>query len=254
MIPNLFHFVFGLKEQTEPLHLVHALAIISCARVNKGAKIFFRYHHEPYGAYWEVVKPLVKLIKVTPPDNIFGIPIKHYAHQADIIRLNALLEIGGVYADMDTIFVNKLPPELFKKPFVMGEQGEMGLCNAFMMSGRQSRFAKRWLDGHASAFKGGKPGTPEWDNHSVFFPGQLAKTIPSDIHIEPQTSFFKHLFTAHGLSGLFEKTDTDLDNVYSIHLWENIAWERHLSKLTPEIVKSTDTTYNCIARRFLDEI
>ncbi|SMF29077.1 glycosyltransferase [Desulfovibrio gilichinskyi] len=254
MIPNFFHFVFGLKKQTEPLHLVHALAIISCAKVNKPVKIFFHYQHEPHGPYWEVVRPLVKLIKVVPPDNIFGIPITHYAHQADIIRLNALLEFGGVYADMDTIFVNPLSPDLFTKPFVMGQQGEMGLCNAFMMSSRQSRFAKRWLDGHSSAFKGGKPGTPEWDNHSVYFPGQLAKAIPLDIHIEPQSSFFKHLFTKAGVDQLFEKKDTDFKNVYSMHLWENITWKDYLSKLTPGRIESKDTTYNCIARRFLDEI
>jgi hypothetical protein len=254
MIPNLFHFVFGLKEQTEPLHLVHALAIISCAKVNKPAKIFFHYYHEPYGPYWDAVKPFVKLVKVIPPESIFDIPITHYAHQADIIRLKAMLEFGGVYADMDTIFVNPLSNDLFTKHFVMGKQGEMGLCNAFMMSSKQSHFAKRWLYGHSRAFKGGEPGTSEWDNHSVYFPGQLAKTIPSDIHIEPQSSFFKHLYTKAEIDKLFEKNDTDLKNVYSMHLWENITWKDYLSKLTPEIIKSKDTTYNCIARRFLDEI
>ncbi|TIH15830.1 hypothetical protein D0S45_09615 [Marinifilum sp. JC120] len=254
MIPKIFHFVFGFKEQTEPLHLAHALAVLSCARVNRPQRIFFHYYHEPFGVYWDLIKPLVKLVKVEPPKEIFGIPIKHYAHQADIVRLNALLEIGGVYADMDTIFVNPLPEELFEKPFVMGRQGEMGLCNAFMMSTRQSRFAKRWMDGHAGAFKGGNPGTPEWDNHSVFFPGQLAKTIPADIHIEPQTSFFKHLFNKFGLKALYEDNDTDLGKVYSLHLWENIAWDRYLSGLTPQIIKEVDTTYNCIARRFLNEI
>ena len=47
MIPNIFHFVFGLKEQTEPFHLMYYLCLASCIEVNTPDKVCFHYHHEP---------------------------------------------------------------------------------------------------------------------------------------------------------------------------------------------------------------
>ena len=48
-----------------------------------------------------------------------------YAHLADFIRLVKLFECGGVYADIDTIFVNKLPDRLFQQNFVIGKENDV---------------------------------------------------------------------------------------------------------------------------------
>ena len=44
-----------------------------------------------------------------------------YAHHADFVRLAALIEYGGVYADIDALFLRPFPDELFSEPFVIGE-------------------------------------------------------------------------------------------------------------------------------------
>ena len=48
-VPNRFHFVFGLKPQTEPFHIAHYLCLQSCLQVNSPDRIDFYYHFEPEG-------------------------------------------------------------------------------------------------------------------------------------------------------------------------------------------------------------
>ena len=251
MIPKIFHFIFGLKEQKEEFHLTYYLALKSCLEVNNPDKINFYYKHEPYGPYWDQIKPSLNLIQVEPPIEIFGIPINHYAHQADIIRLQALIEEGGIYADIDSVFINPYPNNLYDKEFVMGKQGNEGLCNALMMSSPNSHFAQKWLGDHNVCFKGGAPGTDGWCTHSVYYPLYLSKQIPSSIHIEKPSSFFHFLYHQDHLKLLFE-SDTPLNtDIYSLHLWENISWDPYLSKLNKEYITKNNTTYNKIVRQFI---
>jgi hypothetical protein len=44
VIPNQFHFVFGLRKQREPFHLAHYLCLESCRCVNQPESIRFYYH------------------------------------------------------------------------------------------------------------------------------------------------------------------------------------------------------------------
>ncbi|MEQ1839008.1 MAG: glycosyltransferase [Verrucomicrobiales bacterium] len=77
-----------------------------------------------------------------------------YAQVADSIRLDKLIEHGGVYADIDTLFVRPFPDHLFVRAFVIGrgdrirnpETSEWSapLCKALMFSEPVSAFARRW--------------------------------------------------------------------------------------------------------------
>ncbi|CAO3621663.1 unnamed protein product [Cunninghamella echinulata] len=53
-------------------------------------------------------KPYLTLHQVDLVPEIFGQPISHFAHQADIIRLDVLNEYGGIYLDMDVISLKPL--------------------------------------------------------------------------------------------------------------------------------------------------
>lgn len=107
--------------------MVYYLCLQSCLRVNKPERILFHYHHEPYGEWWERIKPDLELHQVEPERFVIDNPAytQHheglfiranaldYAHQADFLRLKILIEHGGVYADMDTIFVKPLSHHFF---------------------------------------------------------------------------------------------------------------------------------------------
>ncbi len=272
LIPNIFHFVFGLKKQTEPFHLVHYLCIESCFQVNQPDAIHFYYHYEPFGKYWDMIKGKVIPIKVDLTPIVSGYKYKdrfikkfRYAHQSDFIRLEKLNEFGGVYADIDTIFVNKVPDVLFTKPFVLGREQDIvdpktgqltsSLCNAFIMSEKRSEFLAKWMHDMDKSFDG------TWSNHSTLLPQQLSRKHPKLIHVEPIRSFYKYTFNNKRINSLFLKCDTDFEGVYSIHLWSHLWWDKsrvdfsicHAGMLTEENVRNLDTTYNIIARKFLPE-
>lgn len=269
-IPNYFHFVFGLKKQHEPFHLMYYLCLNSCLKVNKPEKIFFYYVNEPFGIYWELIKPNLELVKVAPNDFVksykypkIGRKRNSYAHHADFIRLEKLVEKGGVYADIDTLFVKKLPAHLFQKSFVLGQepeilsettgQTETSLCNAFIMAEKDSSFAKRWLEKMQSHFDG------SWSNHSTLLPRKLSEQYPEEIHIEPLRSFYRFTWTPDDLQDLFENAVDDLEDVYSIHLWKHLwfsRWNRgfcrfHGRLLTEDYVMSAKTTYARLAKPYL---
>jgi FkbM family methyltransferase len=270
VIPHQFHFVFGLRKQREPFHLAHYLCLESCRRVNQPQAMRFYHHYEPYGPYWDLIKPQLTLVKVPLHPMVHGFRYKdravkpfRYAHHSDFIRLEKLLEVGGVYADIDTLFVRPLPPSLFHKPFVLGRERDVqdphtgrptpSLCNALIMSPPGADFGRLWLEGMTAAFDG------TWSNHSTLFPQQLATQFPDLVHVEPQRSFYHFSPTSRGLAALLEDCQPIPDGVYSIHLWAHLWWERrrvdfslfHAGLLTEEFIRQVDTTYNCAARPFL---
>lgn len=272
-IPRVFHFIFGLREQTQPFHLLHYLCLRSCLEVNHPEAIHFHYRHEPWGLLWEEIRSFVTLRRLEGP-----LPLSNYrypdgsasagfqyAHSSDFLRVEILHREGGVYADMDTLFVRPYPEEFFGKPFVMGHEtvdphvtyvhGGGSLCNALFLSEPGARFAEAWHKGMESAFDG------NWSRHSTFLPYELSQQHPSWIHVEPTSSFFHLDWTRKGLHDLFERAVELPETVYSLHLWAHLWADRkrtdvcrfHEDMLTPQYVGHANTTYAHYARRFLPQ-
>jgi hypothetical protein len=276
-IPNCFHFVFGLHPQTAPLHLAHYLCLESCRRVYRPDAIYLHYRHEPYGEHWERIRPYLTLRPVAEgahapdtrryQDTEEGRYIEQagwvYAHEADFIRLQILLEFGGIYADMDTLFVQPMPQRLFGHDFVLGEESPLpdadgvlrpSLCNALMLSRPGAAFPVRWLQRMAEVFDG------TWSRHSCQEAAQLWSAMPEAVRVVPQRYFYRHAPTRDGVRALLETLDPDFRDVYSLHLWAHLWWDEwrrdftafHAGMLTEDYIRSVDTTYNVIARGFLD--
>ncbi len=274
-IPRQFHFVFGLKPQTGPFHIAHYLCLASCMEVNRPERVFFHYHHEPYGPWWDHIRPRLSLCRVQPEafvtgsrrylDHQEGRFIKSagldYAHQADFLRLRVLLEHGGVYADMDTLFVRPYPDSLYRHSFVLGAEDPVciggatvpSLCNAVILARAGARFGRVWLDDMYHVFDG------SWSRHSCAHAAELAARMPAEIYVAPQRYFYRYMWTREGIADLFERLDGDVEDVYSIHLWSHLWWEAwrtdfsrfHGGLLTEQYIRTVDTTYNVLARRFL---
>lgn len=252
MIPNIFHFCYGLSQDFggKPYSLVHYLAVKSAHDLNKPDEIFFYYTFEPEGEWWERTKEFVTGVRVDAPDNIFGNKLVHVAHKADILRLNVLIEKGGIYLDLDTICCKPFTGLLNYK-FVIGRQGrwrKMGLCNAVIMSEVKSEFAQIWYNEYKNFRSKGKD--KYWAEHSVKVPLTLAKAHPDLLHIENYDSFHYPLYYPLSLKNLFVY-NKNYPNAYCHHLWEGGSWEKYLKNLTVKDILERDTTYNVIARKYL---
>ena len=270
VIPRVAHFVFGLREQPEPFHLIHELAIRSCLEVVAPDAVNLHCHHLPFGPAWERVAPHVEIHRIDPADAVAGFRYPDpyvrrfaYAHHADFVRLDVLAEHGGLYADLDTLFVAPLPDDLWGQPFVIGREADVldgehplprpALSNAFLMSTPHSAFLGAWRAGITDAFDG------SWAKHSCFLADDLACRMPADVHVEPQQTFHAFEPTIPGLALLLEHPPPDLDGIVSMHLAAHLWWSKdrldfspvHAGMIDEAWIRSSPSTYAVCARRFL---
>lgn len=270
-IPRIYHFVFGLKPQTEPFHLAHYLALETCLQVNRPERLLLHYEHEPHGRWWKRIRDRIEHHRLPPRPPPFdpaayddpGIAPYSYAHRADFVRLEVLLRHGGVYADIDTLFIRPYPDALFDHACVLGREPAVptkhspdpasSLCNAVIFAEPGSAFVRRWLDRMQGAFDG------SWSAHSCQLPATLAAEHADEIHIEPQATFYPWVFSRADLRALFEDDAPAPPGACSAHLWEHLWWRPQRvdysrfnhELLTESYVRRGRTTYARLARPFL---
>lgn len=250
MIPNTLHYIH-LSESGRKWKLHHHLSVMSAVKRSGVEKIFMWVDDEPSGEFWDQTKNHVEMIKIEPPSEIFGKPIIQTAHKSDVIRLQVLIESGGIYVDTDVIFVKPFTGLLNHK-FVMGQQGingREGLCPAVMLSEKDSFFAKRWLQEFENNFYGGPPGSDTWCLHSVTLPMALAETYPHEITVMNHESFFWPLYHEPHMIGLFEEVH-EFPNALAHHLWES-SGKIYLDSLRVDDIKTKDTSFNLMVRDLL---
>ncbi len=272
MIPLHFHVVFGLREQPEPLHLVFYLCLESLRRLHPTAALVLHHHHLPFGPYWDLIRdaPTLRLAPVEPDPFVAAFRYRdraliryRYAHHADVIRLDALLAHGGIYVDIDTLFLTPVPPRLLTHPFVIGREDDVddprtgrlrpSLCNAWLAAPAGAPFTRAWRQDLYAAFDG------TWSHHGGLLAEDLSRRHPDQVHIEPQRTFYRHGFRPAGVRRLLEDCDDDFDGMVSMHLWSHLWWAAdrrefstvHAGLITEEYVRTVDTTFTIAARPFL---
>jgi hypothetical protein len=271
VIPRIVHFVFGLRDQDEPFHFLHYAALESCRRVLAPEAIYFHHKYLPWGPWWERIHPHLVLVEIDHVEEVMRadysagyVPTRYrYAHHADFIRLDVLIRHGGLYADIDTIFIRPFPDELFEAPFVIGREPSVpdertrvvgpSLCNALLMAEPGSEFANEWRARMAGRLNG------TWNNHSGFLAAELSESMSSCLRIEPQVSFFAFGPDRAGLARLLEQRHDVPPEALSVHLWAHLWWEHwrneyseaHVGAYTPSSIARTNTTLADLVRIYL---
>jgi hypothetical protein len=175
--------------------------------------------------------------------------------------LHILQQEGGIYADIDTLFLRPFPREwLRQRQFILGReravegQGiEGSLCNAWIASAPGATFGRRWLEGSSQAFDG------SWSEHSTLLPYRLSQQHPDELQVEPESSFYALDWSPADINALFCRRVELPPDAYSLHLWNHLWWSPrrldfspfHQGLLTPDYVAFANTTYAHHARRFL---
>ena len=256
MVPKILHYCFGLSADfgRRPWSLVHYVCLKSAFERLKPAETVLHCQFEPSGPWWEITRPMVTVDKVAAPREIFGNPLLHTAHRADVLRLEVLLSSGGIYLDAD-VFVHRSFDDLLSHSTVLGEQraqgGVPGICNAVILAQPEAPFLRRWREEYRSFRSKGRDAL--WDEHSVRIPYALSRQFPDEVTTLPESAFFWPPPTRRGLADIFDsKKDLNMSASYATHLWESMAWERHLLGLTPGRVRRTDSNFHRWARPTLN--
>lgn len=226
MIPNILHFVLiSEKEFTNDFSYVYYISIYSAKLVNKPEKIFFYYNFLPKGLYWDLIKDFVILEKVSLPTHIGKKPLLHMAHKADIIRMNKLIERGGIYFDMDTISCTPYS-HLLKYSCVLGIENHGAICNAIMMTEPNHDFFKQWMDCYEQHFD-----SNGWGEASILLPWNLYHSNNNDkiVHLMDKDTFFNPDY--RNPEKIFQDTNNISDQLITLHLWQKMS-QRFINEIT----------------------
>jgi hypothetical protein len=254
MIPKKLHYCFGLTPNFgyKPWSLVHYVCVRSAIASIKPTEACLYYEYEPSGPWWDLTKPLLDRVKIEAPREIFGNPVKHPAHRADVVRLQKLIERGGIYLDCD-VFVHRSFDDLLQNSFVLCQDGPnalFGLSNAVMLSEPDAPFPRRWYEEYRW-FRGGRDDR-FWIEHSIQLPAQLAKQFPEELTILPHSAFCWPLHYEDHLKWIFAPGQPPISHgAYANHLWETNSWTQYLEHLTPRHVRETRTNFHDWARPYL---
>jgi hypothetical protein len=199
-VPPLVHFIFGLSDDPEQRRFSypHYLAVCAAHARLQPSTLLLHYSYVPTGVWWEATVGMLSLRQVQVPRAVFGRPLTHAAHRADVLRLQLLIEFGGIYLDLDVItlrpfapLVSLLTPEA---SFLIGREGHPahggfhGLCNAVLIARPNASFARRWLEQYVTF--GSSSAGDEWAGLSVHFPVKLAAAHAREVLLVPHTAFF----------------------------------------------------------------
>lgn len=248
MIPKIFHFInIGPRE----FNMMHFLSVYTAIKLNNPDKVFIYVDHEQENnIYWHILKDLgVIYTFIDPPKSFNNIPLESYQYKADIIRMEKLLEYGGIYMDLDILSLKGLDEFLDNKVVLGVEKASSqtvdpkaidSITNAIIMAEPNNEFIRKWYEEIGNNLVG-----KEWAYHAVVLPKDLLIKGSFDVSIQPLNTFMPFCFRSHyiwGEGGIGDR----LDSSYTIHLWETIWSADYISKLNIRYFKN-DT---CFAKLF----
>lgn len=204
-IPAVVHFVFGLSENFggKPFGMVHHLVVSAAVRAIRPRRAYFHHAYLPHGYWWERTLPMLVPRRLRPPTTIFGRPVRRFAHQADVVRLELLQQFGGSYLDMDVLLLRSLAPLLAAPRAALvlaheGIDGTIGAGNALMLAQRNAPALAEWY-GRYRAFS-----DVIWNGFSVRLPMELASQLgPSAIRLLDYTAFYWPPWNPWGVAQLY---------------------------------------------------
>jgi mannosyltransferase OCH1-like enzyme len=233
-IPNIVHYIFGLKAYFEgvPFRFYQYLSIKSAHDVLKPEKMYLHYVFEPKGKWWEAAKKYLTLNKITLSTAIHG---------SDVLRLQVLHKHGGIYLDTN-VFVLKSFDPLRRYEAVMGSvgpSGTMGLDNSIILAAPQSPWVQLYLDNIQ------RLSADDYTSHSRLLPKMLADSHPNLIRVLNHRQFFWPLCLEHERKKIYRYFTYDYSKQFAIRLWDS----QELQALTPAHLVHPSTTLEKIARR-----
>jgi len=119
-----------------------------------------------------------------PPGNE-NVSAQNHAHRSDFVRMQVLMQMGGIYLDTDAFALASLD-ELRTHAFVMSfdniinpiKDSPKRLNNGVMLSSANASFLRLWQRTYATF------DPSSWDQHSSIVPFTLAMQYPDLIHVE----------------------------------------------------------------------
>ena len=245
-VPNIVHWIAYGNNSIEIWR--KALPFYSVFAILKPCLVLLHGVTFTPGPLHDALIPFAKNLVYLPKEptthvqNINGsrLKIQHLANQADIGRLEALVEFGGVYLDNDELILR--PVDIFRASgFSAFEEGSTNtLTNAVLIARPNHDVGKTWLR-YYNTYDG-----KHYVSHSIFY---LSYNV--SVHRPDVFQAFSPAFIRFGWKLVDElyKKSCSIGDSFGAHLY---AWDYYYSnKLDFEYFKKANTTYGRLARYVL---
>ena len=174
----MIHFIYPATERTRPWSLVNHAAVMLARKYHPNDKIIIWTNADPARHYdlLSTAGDAGAIVQSTAlPTRIEGVPIEHPQYVADVMRLQILIEHGGVYMDTDILLRQPLDAhigfvESSRVALMSWETPQKtSVCNALMISPPGNEFVAEWLRRIPQALQ-----SPTWAQGGVVLPAQIA--------------------------------------------------------------------------------
>jgi hypothetical protein len=158
-IPNIVHMIW-FSHNYRGLKFIEYLCLKSILAILKPDKIKIHGDNPPSCDLWKEISkhPKIEWVEIERPLHRYGqnfsdSPVQHLA---DIARLEALYEEGGIYSDFDVIWVKSVESLRYMNVQVIAANDITSYCSEFpfniqigvFLAAPKSEFVKMWLDGY----------------------------------------------------------------------------------------------------------
>ncbi|XP_074656910.1 uncharacterized protein LOC141910093 [Tubulanus polymorphus] len=213
VVPRILHLAW-YGNPTMRFH--HYVSFLSAYHILKPERILFWYGVRPSGAWWRRLREnitefdrVVEMRYRAAPTEIHGRAIQRPEHSSDVVRLEAILEYGGIYLDLDVIVLHSFD-RLLRYSVTLGREHWFGLCNGILIARPNALFMRIWRAEYRTF------DSWRWATHSVVLPHYLARRYPYLVHIEERTLNRPNWME---LDKIYANAPWNWRENYAVHLW-----------------------------------
>lgn len=261
-IPNIIHFICISPMVFKIYHYI----AISSAMIHNPDIIYIYVDKEPENnIYWEDIKKNKKVIveKITPSDIFRGVKILHPQYQADIIRLEKLIQRGGMYLDIDNMSLKSMQ-DLFDNDLVIGatftdqnneENGGIdAMSNSIILARKNHPFLIEWYNNIHKYIYNGNP----WAYHAVCLPRDI---LIKDKNLMDQVTLldWHKKLCPRGLwkelPYIFNENEndriSDLDGFYTLVFYQTLFRDKYLIDITLDSVINNNDIFSKLFKKYV---
>lgn len=237
-IPKIIHFIYPWTDKTREWSLINTLSVLSAIKHYPDHEIRI-WTNSPTRVPMLPVKKIICQLTT----HVGGVEIVWPQYVSDIMRLQILLEHGGIYMDTDIINLRPFKPyEDGILSFCWETPNCDSICNAFMATPPGNEFIKTWLDRMPAAMS-----HPTWAYGGVVLPFEMTQEPSLHWHYNPLSHRF---FCPLDLSknwmfdpAMKEAAKYLIGNSYAIHVFETY-WRDIIKDITPEWIEKNDCLFS----------
>jgi len=218
-IPKIFHFIWFSKGR--PFNMIHYLTMKSAQALHPDYVIKLHCDAPPPSSnfFFNKIKSSIVVNIITPVEVLNNNYVYHFQHKADVLRLDVIYEEGGIYSDIDNLFLRSIDqfrtiPEGLLMSHDRAEK--KSLANGLIMATPKHPIIKEWRELYKTTW--GTDLIAYWYGHSTLLPYHLGLKYPHLINMQSSDLFCPYLWNEFQIF----QTDAPLTkpDAYNIQLFE----------------------------------